>query len=101
MTPTPALRRRPMDSLRRWLGRYARVFGALILLAGVISAAHLWSVAHSGESFLSDDLIYAPILLLYGPGVLIQPRLLTAFTNREEPQPWRYKAAAIALVILG
>jgi hypothetical protein len=58
-------------------------------------------VAHSGESFASDDLLYAPFCLFYGLGVLIQPRLLTAFTNREAPQPGRFKGTALALVILG
>ncbi len=91
-----------MEKVRQFLYARPRLFAALLLLGGIGVSIHLVAVYHAGDSVFTKDFTYAPVLLAYGLGALIEPRIVAAWLpNNQRPGAALFKALSIMLIVLG
>jgi len=69
-----------LDPIRAWMYNNARLVGLLFLIAGTGMSIYLLAAYRSGSQIMSRTIWSAPGMLLYGLGIVIEPRLLTAWS---------------------
>jgi len=89
-----------MQSWHSWRRRHPRLVGLIIFLIGAAFGAWVWHAMTSGGSLPGKIVVFAPLFMLYGLGIMIYPSVALE-PGEFRLAPFHVKAFYVTILIVG